>query len=219
LIAEKEIETYISLHQKLPKFVDEEDDYQISPVEIILAKELHETFLESIAHGERDAFLGKPSVYLHENHKVKLDPGRYIIYVKVRWFDGNKHDFVLKSLSSAATQIRQISAQTCVNYLEKVYLGTGLASKDKYNLAYDCQFASGWAGSHLWMFAHNRTNKIWHLEVTFEKMTNLKLGKKFRTTSDVMKLVIPPNQKVTAYAKRIGPGAVNVAWKFNQRLE
>jgi len=86
-------------------------------------------------------------------------------------------------------------------------------------MATDCQFSSGWSGSHLWMYAVNNSNKVWHLEVTFEKLVNLKLGKKHRAMPDVIKFVIQPYQKATAYAKRTSPGAVAVAWSFAQRLE
>ena len=45
---EKETEVYISVHQKSQKFVDEEINYSISPVEIIVAKDLDGSNLEGI---------------------------------------------------------------------------------------------------------------------------------------------------------------------------
>jgi len=219
LTIEKETEAYISVHQKHPKFVDEESRYEISPIEMILAKDLDGKVFENIAVGERDAFLGKPTAYIHESHRVKLDAGKYIFYVKARWLNNKKHDFIVNVLSSVPTKFTEIEPEQCVDFLEKLYMGTGQLAKNHMNLANNCKFASGWSGSHLWMHATNLTNKIWHLEVTFEKMVNLKLGKKHRAMSDTIKFVIPPGQKAAAYAKRTNPGAVIVAWNFTQRLE
>ena len=137
--------------------------------------------------------------------------------MKVKWISTHKNDFTLSILSSNRTKLTQINSQSCSHFLERLYLGNGAASKDYFNLSNDCQFASGWSGSHLWMYASNNSDKDWHLEITFEKMVNLKLGKKHRTLSNTIKLEIPPRQKAVAYAKRINPGAVKVAWKFTQR--
>jgi len=221
LIVEKETEAYISVHQKHPRFIDDEEDchYQFSPIEMILAKDLDGTIMESIAVGERDAFMGKPTTYIHESHRVKLEAGKYIFYVKTRWVDNKKHDFMINVVSSVPTKFYQIEANQCPDFLSRLYMGTGQLSKDHFNLANDCQFASGWSGSHLWMYATNNTNKVWHLEVTFEKLVNLKLGKKHRAMPDVIKFVIQPYQKAVAYAKRTTPGAVAVGWSFAQRLE
>jgi len=217
LNVEKETEAYISVHQKLSKFVEEDPSYDISPVEIIMAKNLDGNNLQSIASGERDAFLGMPTVYIHESHRIKLEPGRYTIYVKVKWINNNINDFTLNVLSSVPTKLTQIETQNGSDFLEKLYLGVGKMSKDYFNLSNDCQFSSGWSGSHLWMYACNNSDKEWHLEVTFEKMMNLKLGKKYRNLTHIIKFEIPPRQKAVAYAKRINSGAVKVAWKFNQR--
>jgi len=217
LIVEKETEAYISVHQKDPKFVEVESRYEISPVEMILAKDLDNRIFESIAVGERDAFLGKPTAYIHESHRVKLEAGKYMLYVKARWLNNQKHDFTVNVLSSTPTKFSAV--EQCEDFLEKLYLGTGQLARNHLNLANNCKFASGWSGSHLWMHAVNNTNKTWHLEVHFEKMVNLKLGKKHRAMGDVIKFVIPPYQKAAAYAKRTNPGAVIVAWNFTQRLE
>jgi len=217
---EKETETYISVHQKPSKFVEESTGYDVSPVEIILAKDLDGQGLESIAFGEHDAFLGKPAVYIHESHKVKLQPGKYMIYAKVKWVDNKAHDFFLNVLSSSPTKVEQVTPPTSFNFLEKVYLNAGVASKEKFLLQNDCHFASGWAGSHLWMFVHNKTTKTLYFDITFDKMKSIKLGKKFRASEmNVLKIVVPPNQKVAAYAKRTSPAAVAVGWEFSQRWE
>jgi len=50
LNVDRETEAYISVHQKHPRFMDEEEDcdYEISPIEMILAKDLDGKIMESI---------------------------------------------------------------------------------------------------------------------------------------------------------------------------
>jgi len=215
-VEDKEIETYISVHQKPSKFSDGENDYSISPVEIILAKDLDGTGLESIAFGEHDAFLGKPAVYIHESHKVKLQPGKYFIYIKVKWTDNKIHDCFLNVLSSLPVKLASFTPPLGFDFLEKVYLNSGMTSKEQFVLPNDCHFASGWSGSHLWMYVHNKSNKTLNFEITFQTMKNLKLGKKCRTSPNTLNFVVPPNQKMSAYAKRTGPATVSVGWTFKQ---
>jgi len=219
LDVEKEIETYISVHQKSPNFVEDSNGYDISPVEIILAKDLDGQGLESLACGEHDAFIGKSAVYIHESHKVKLQPGKYIIYAKVKWIDNKTHDFFLNVLSSLPAKVSQMTPPADFNFLEKVYLNAGIASKEKFLLPNDTLFASGWSGSHLWMYVQNKSNKTLHFEITFDKMRSIKLGKKYRTELNILKFVVPPNQKAAAYAKRTSPAAVAVGWEFAHRWE
>jgi len=195
--------------------VEEGPHYDISPVEIIMARDLDGTGLESVAVGERDAFLGKPTVYLHDTHRVKLQPGRYGLYLKMRWIDGNAHGFVLNMLSSVAPKATQVDAQAFPSFLEKLYVNAGMAARDKFTIGNDCVFSSGWAGSQLWVCGHNKGKKTWTLEVVFNKMKNIKLGKQGRAGQNVLRIVVPPGQRVSAYAKRTGSGGVSVGWALN----
>ena len=133
--------------------------------------------------------------------------------------DEKKHDIVLNVHSSLAVKLNQLEVQECPDFLEKVYLGAGAMCKDKFNLGQDCKFASGWLGSHLWVYAYNHGKKTWHLEISFEKMMNIKLGKKGRVQSNTIKLVIPPCQRAIAYAKRTDSGIVSLGWNLKQHWE
>ena len=59
----KETEAYISVHQKHPQFVDEESAYNISPVEIIMARDLDGINMENISKFSFPSFLIYISTY------------------------------------------------------------------------------------------------------------------------------------------------------------
>jgi len=217
---ERELEAFISVHQKQPEFCDEGPDYNISPVEMIMAKDVDGKNLDCIVFGERGCLLGKPTLYIQEGLEMKLRPGRYILCVKVKWVDEQPHDFYLNVFSSASVKVNQLEASQNQNFLEKVYLSMGALSNDKFCLGRECEFASGWSGSHLWIVAFNRGDKVWNLEIEFEKMQNLKISKKFRSKEgNSIRFTLKPQQKAAAYAKRIGVGKIAFKWKFNQSWE
>jgi len=83
----------------------------------------------------------------------------------------------------------------------------------------ECEFVSGWIGSHLWLCAFNKGNQVWTLEVIFEKLQNVKIAKKFRHKDNVVKFVIQPGAKAVAYAKRTSPDEVVIKWRFEQVWE
>jgi len=218
--AERDLEAFISIHQKHPEFCDEGPDYNISPVEMIMAKDVDGKNLDSIVFGERACLVGRPTLYIQEGLEMKLRPGRYILCVKIKWVDEKAHDFYLNIFSSSSVKVSQSDASQNQNFLEKVYLSMGALSNDKFCLGRECEFASGWSGSHLWIVAFNRGDKTWNLEVEFEKMQNLKISKKFRSKEgNSVQFALKPQQKAAAYAKRVGAGKVSFKWKFNQTWE
>ena len=172
-----------------------------------------------LAFGEHCAFLGKQTTYVHEGLESKLKPGRYILCIKVKWVDNLTHDFFLNILSSSAVKINSIDSHAYPNFFEKVFLSMGELSQDKFKMGNECELASGWVGSHLWICAFNKGNKTWTLEVIFEKLHNLKLAKKFRAKHNVIKFVVQPGGKAVAYAKRTSADEVVIKWRFEQVWE
>jgi len=214
---EREMDVIISVHQKLPRFVGEEDSsYNISPVEILVAEELDGGVLRRVAKGEKDAFLGKQTVFADDKVKIKLSEGRYIIRTKIRWLDNSEHDFTLNTLSPYPLTLSRVKSRAHPKFLERVYLEAGNSASDRYQLGNRCEFGSSWCGSHLWLYGVNKGSKTWNLEIVFNKNENLRLCKKYRTEENVIKLVIPPNGRAVAYVKKIAQTDVELNWKFNQ---
>jgi len=152
--------------------------------------------------------------------EMKLQPGKYILSVKIQWVDGKRHDFYINVLSSLSVKLNQLERRQHRDFLEMAYLSAGVMSSDKYGMGNDCDFASGWVGSHLWMCAFNRGKKVWKLNIVFERMQNLKIAKRFRRDGDhVISLVVHPNQKAVAYAKRTHVEKVAFKWYFEQCWE
>jgi len=164
-------------------------------------------------------FLGKATTYVHEGLESKLKPGRYILCVKARWVDNLKHDFYLNVFCSSPLRLTLLESYNSFDFFNKLYSSLGILSRDRFQMGHDCEFASGWIGSHLWFYAFNGGNKIWTLEVVFERMQNIKIAKKFRSKSNCVKFILQPNQKAAAYAKRINPGEVAMKWRLEQIWE
>jgi hypothetical protein len=215
---EKSTEIFISVHQKTPDFVEENPEYQISPVEILVAEDIKGN-LNWISCGGEEAFLGRATVYASENIRMKLNQGKYIVRAKVLWTDGKDHEFSLGTLSSHPVNVKVLEGDSYPNFLEKVYSDLALLSKDKFMYNNDCFFVSGWAGSHLWLSGINNGNKTWNLEVKFDNMENLKISKKYRNTERSLKMQIPPGGRSIAFAKRITAGEVGFGWQFIQSWE
>ena len=148
--------------------------------------------------------------------KMKLSEGKYIIRVKVRWADEGKHNFTLNAFSQYPLSLKKVKAQNYPDFLEKVYLDAGSRSGELYQLGNRCEFGSSWCGSHLWLYGINKGNKTWNLEINFNKLDNLKLSKKYKTSENVVKLVIPPNGQGVAFVKKFNKNPVELNWNFNQ---
>jgi len=73
---------------------------------------------------------------------------------------------------------------------------------------------SAWCGSHLWIYAANKGNKLWTLEIDFETLINLRIPKKYLSGSNTVRMVIPANNDRVIYLKRINTDIVSVDWKL-----
>ena len=155
-------------------------------------------------------------MYADNKIKIKLSEGRYIIRVKIRWVNGGQHDFTFNTFSSYPLSFRKIKSKDNADFLERVYLDSGNRSTERYQLGNKCEFASSWCGPHLWLYGINKGTKTWHLEINFNKLENLKLCKKYRTSDNILTLVIPPKGQAVAFAKRINTKTVELNWNFNQ---
>ena len=168
------------------------------------------------AHGDRTAIKGASTIFADEQVKLKLSEGKYIIRVKVKWVDQREHDFILNTFSPYPLNLKRVKPRYRSTFLEHVYLDAGSRATDRYQLGNRCEFVSSWCGPHLWLYATNKGTKTWNLEIVFNKFENLKLCKKYRTSNNVLHLVIPPKGQAVTYAKRINASPVEINWKFNQ---
>jgi len=213
LTLDQQTEVFISVHQKLPRYMTQSPDYCISPVDIFVAEVVENNGIRKIAGGEKDSFVGKQTTYASEDIKIKLPEGKYVIRAKVKWLDEQQHGFSLSVFSQSEVTLKEANAKDYPNFLERMYEETGSRTKERYQLSNGCEFFSAWSGSHLWVYAFNGGNKTWDLQVKFTKMDNLKLCKKYSTESpDTLRLVIPPGQQKAGYAKRVSTERVEVLW-------
>jgi len=216
---EKEMDVFISVHQKLPIFINQAPDYDISPVEIILAEETIHNGLRGIAFGEKDGLLGKPTVYATDKIKMRLSEGKYVLRVKVRWVDEQSHEFTLNTFSQLPIQMKKVEKEAYPNFLKEVYREAAETSLETFDLQNKCKFGSGWAGPHFWLYAANNGTTTWKIQVIFEKLTNLKLCNAYKKGDNILELIVPPKEKVIAYAKRINGNPIEMRWKFQQSWE
>jgi len=214
---DQEMELFISVHQKLPRYVGESPEYDISPVEILLTEKLEDNTLRKVVAGEKDALIGKQTTYVNPGIKIRLSEGKYIIRAKIRWVDQREHEFTLSTLSSRDLTLRQIRTEEYPNFLERVFLDAGSRARERYHLKNNCEFLSAWCGPHLWIYAVNKGNKTWNMDVVFQVLSNIKIPKKYTTReeSNVIKMEIPPNEQRAVYVKRINADVVEILWNLN----
>jgi len=122
----------------------------------------------------------------------------------------------LSAFSSYPLTLKKVKSRDHPDFLEQVYLDAGARSCDRYQLGNKCEFTSSWVGPHLYLYGLNKGTKTWHLEINFNKLENLQLCKKYRTSENVLKMEIPPRGQAVAYAKRINTKTVELNWNFNQ---
>ena len=163
--------------------------------------------------------MGKHTVYATENINARLTEGKYVLRVKVRWIDEKAHEFTLNTFSPSSVTIKKVPKETYSKYLERIFLDEGVRCRDKFELANQCRFSSGWSGPYLWIYTDNQGDKIWKLDVIFEKMFNLKLCKGYKKDESTLGLVLKPGDRLIAYAKRINSENVQLSWKFQQSWE
>ena len=84
--------------------------------------------------------------------------------------------------------------------------------RDRYMFSKNCEFSSAWCGSHLYFYCINQGKYEWQLTITFEKIENLKLGKKWKKNDKTLIITIEPGGDAAAWAKRITNGAVRFKW-------
>ena len=229
LIIDEDTEVLISVHQRLPRFVVDSPDYDLSPVEIFVAEKIEGAqlrvigidlflpYLILIATGEKDTLIGKETTYANSNMKLKLSQGRYVIRVKVRWVDQKEHEFTVNTLSTEQVVLRKIQWEESQTFLDKIFINEGFYAREKYQLGNCCEFISAWCSPYLWIYAINQGKKTWNLEINFKKLINLKLSKKYLKDHNSLKLEILPGKQRVAYIKRIDSDAVEVLWKMNHQ--
>lgn len=216
---EKEMEVFISVHQRLPIFLDKDSRFEISPVEIILAEETIDDGLKGIAFGEKDGLLGKPTVYASDKTKLKLSEGRYVLRIKVRWTDEKSHGFTLNIFAPDLILAQRVEKEDHPNFLELIFLDAAKYNPDNFQLQNRCKFGNGWCGPYFWIYVANNGKKAWNLELLFEKMTNLKLCNSYRKADDEIEFLVLPDKKQVAYARRLNGDPIEMSWKFQQSWE
>jgi len=175
----------------------------------------NEPYIFFLAGGEKDSITGKSTVYAHNKIRMKMLEGKYIVRIKVKWTDGQPHEFTLNTLSQLPVSVKQIDANLYPKFLNKVYLDAGKKLKDRWQLGHSCEFGSGWVGSHIFLYMVNNGDTKWTCEIFFEKLEGLKLAKPFKTSDRTVKVTIPPKSNAVTWAKRTGEGQVAIIWKFN----
>lgn len=131
------------------------------------------------------------------------------------------HEFTFNAFApkKAKMQLKQINANEYPRFLHRVYLDAGKKLQDRYTIGHNCDFGSGWVGSHIFFYLVNNGESTWTCQIIFEKLEGLRLAKPFKISENSVKLVIPPKSNAVAWAKRTGEGMVAIKWNFNHEWD
>jgi hypothetical protein len=168
-----------------------------------------------LASGQKDSLIGKPTVYANDDIKMKLSEGKYLIKAKAGWIGVESNEFTLTTLSSHAVILRDLKRSKYEKFLEQILIDSGRKNINKYYFSKDCEFCTGWVGAHMYLYACNPSkNFTWTLNINFEKLENLKLGKNFKTSDMSIKMDLPPGKDAVGWVKRTSNEAIKIKWNF-----
>ena len=180
-------------------FYQQENEKQVySPLHFVLLSK-DKSGYKTVAEGDHKSKDGARVSYIDDNLKVNLDKGKYIVQLKL--FDKTKS---VKSgtLMAYSEDMISFSSVGTKKILNEVFTSLGQANDIKEQSAPGCRYSSGIWGSYHWFYFENASDRVWEIEMKFEGMQNVKIGKPFKVSNDTIKVIVNKNEKQTAYLQK-----------------
>eukprot|EP00828_Plagiopyla_frontata_P014815 TRINITY_DN1930_c0_g1_i4.p1 TRINITY_DN1930_c0_g1~~TRINITY_DN1930_c0_g1_i4.p1 ORF type:complete len:318 (-),score=36.10 TRINITY_DN1930_c0_g1_i4:75-1028(-) len=148
-------EYYISVHQQSDRFFKEADNYNYSPIKLLLARKIDDNNYEYIN--------GNQQLYDYEFWiKAQLQPGQYVIYVRPNWVHQNvQQTFTVSSYGPSKTNIQPTIRPK--HFLQSAFLHSSKTPKQSTinnNLQYELyqDYTKGFG--YLWLKNQNQKNSL-----------------------------------------------------------
>ena len=165
-----------------------------------------------LGEGHTYSTSGRKSTWIDDSPFIKLEPGNYVIRVKVFWRNNKSESFTLSSYSDNPIELAKIERISYKNFLNKWIMDSAneYSLKDKGK---GCKIGGGFLKySYYGMYLENNGNTDWTVKIKFTELKNMRLGKTYRTASDEFALTVPAHEKRCTYLKTTG-SMYSVLWE------
>ena len=179
-----------------------QDGNSIYPLHFVLIRK-EDSKITTLSEGDHNCKLGAKICYISEEGNVNLESGTYLIQVKVMAKSSKSIcQGTLVAYSNKPLTFKPVENK---KVLEEVFVSLGESNDMKEPCGVGCEFTSGWWSIYYWLYFENKSNKKWEIEVSFENLTNLKVGKLFQTSPHTLKVVVEKGQKKVGYLLKKDP--------------
>ena len=181
---------YITANQQSTRHHDDSENFQYSPVWLILAKQEADG---SIKHIE-GCYKADREVWT-DGHLIA---GEYLVYVKIAWYDEGSRDFVLSSYGPEDVTITKVEKKELPEFMQKVFIDQ--AKKSKKMKSYQnqgqpkCyQVIETTNEGYTFIYYLNQSNRTLVEDVKFSVLQGKKLCKPFR--GDQYQIRVAPGEE------------------------
>ena len=187
---------YITINQKSKRHFLESENYQYSDVFLIIGRENGQDFeyVQGIQRADREVWTDGD-----------MEPGNYIAYVKVLWYDSQAHDIVISSYGIGEAEFSSTSKEEFGgHFLEKVYTSKAVQSENmksykdegEENALRCAELTDDGFG---YFFFWNKSQATLNTQIYFKVMSGIKLRKPFRGKK--FDLTVAPGEKQIVITK------------------
>ena len=193
----KESKVFISFVQK------PEEGSAPPPLHFVLIQR-EGKILQTIAEGDSNCQTGAKTCYIKDEESLNLEPGKYLIQVKkvAKSNKSNIHEGTLIVYSSQPVDLTPVSNK---NILEDILISLGESTSLKEPCGAGCEFTSGWFSIYHWLYFENNSASKWEVEIKFESLVNIKLGKLHQHSPDSFHIIVEKGQKKVVYLEKKDP--------------
>ena len=178
------------------------DGNSIYPLHFVLIRK-EGSKVTTLSEGDHNCKSGAKICYISEEGNVNLEPGTYLIQVKV--MAKSSKSICQGTLIAYSNKPLTFKPVENKKVLEEVFVSLGESNDMKEPCGAGCEFTSGWWSIYYWLYFENKSNKKWEIEVSFGNLTNLKVGKLFQTGPHTLKVVVEKGQKKVGYLLKKDP--------------
>jgi calpain-15 len=202
---------YLTANQESKRKHLPSEDYHYSEIAIVFAKKNGKDYeyVEGFQRTDKEVWTDG-----------ELQPGEYIVYVKVDWNQKHEKEFALGIYGVGEVTIEKIPKSYCPDFLEKTYQFKGRTSKKLESYAYynvaDCYRAVELTDDGFGFVYYKNNSKVTlEEELYFKVMEGLKLRKPFRGNS--IKVLVKPGEEKCVVTKVV-PDAKKIRQAFTEKV-
>jgi len=203
---------YLTANQESKRKHLPSEEYKYSEIAIVFAKKNGKDYeyVEGFARTDKEVWTDG-----------ELQPGEYIVYIKVDWTQKQDKDFSFGVYGSGDVSIEKVPKSYCPDFLAKTYQYKGRTSKKLEDYAYynvaNCYRAVELTDDGFGFVYYKNDSKVTlDEELYFKVMEGLKLRKPYR--GNCIKITVKPGEEKCVVTKVI-PEAKRIRQAFTEKVK